>query len=656
VTRSAPGAAWLAVGAAGIAQLRPTDMNVRGASAAVASFAVTVAAGGVIASSLRLDGYGLAASLPPAYFLGLSCLPVASGLQWLRGRRASTTAIVIHVVLFVLIVWLTPLVLEGTPRFRSSYVNFGYVDPVLRGVGLLPDHFIYHNWPLFPVVMATIVRVAGISPLQLMAVFPIIMMLAYLVPLATILRTIAIHAGGSGEDSGRVATHGHVAWPAGLWLFAVFNWTSQDYFSPQAVAYLLFVTWLAVLVHVVIRRKGELTTGTTIALLGLFSLIVLTHVLTSLEVLGVLVALTAARLLRRPTLVVTCGLIFIVWQLNMAGPFFAFYADRLHETLLDISDFVQVNLASRVSGSPEHAQIVLLRILVTGTVFALAGLAVLVRLLGSGRSRGVVFGIAFLVGIAFVAPASVYGGEMLIRVLLFSLPILAGLAVTAFGTRAYRLLLVAIVIVMAPIHILTHYGNELHDYVSPGEIAGFEFVSSSLPPANIFGGYPGGNFEQTALLDSRNSYLSRGVLPSELDDFLDPTLHHTWDHKDRPTYVLLSRGDDAAMDLFQNRPGFIYDVKSVLDRDPAFTVVHANPDVTIYHWQPKTTATEPSGGNAETTAEAGVASGGLWWVGPASLVAVVAMVLLELGKSLRPDRPLRRLADRATSPLVVIAL
>jgi hypothetical protein len=637
-------------------QLRPTDVILRSTSWGIAVFAVTLAAGGVMASPLRLDGYGLAASLPPAYFLALICLPLASGLQWLRGRQASTTAIVVHVVLFVLIVWLTPLVLEGTPRFRSSYVNFGYVDPVLRGVGLLPDRFIYHNWPLFPVAMATFVRATGISPLLLMAVFPITMMLAYLVPLATILRTIAIHATGSGEDSGRVATHAHLAWPAGLWLFAVFDWTSQDYFSPQAVAYLLFVTWLAVLVHVVIRRSGELTRGTTIALLGLFSLIVVTHVLTSLEVLGVLVALTAARLLRRPTLVVTCGLIFIVWQLNMAGPFFAFYADRLHETILDISDFVQVNLASRVTGSPQHAQIVQLRILVTGTLFALAGLAVMVRLLGSGRSRGVVFGIAFLFGIAFVAPASVYGGEMLIRVLLFSLPILAGLAVTAFDTRAYRLLLVAAIIVMAPIHILTHYGNELHDYVSPGEIAGFEFVTSSLPPANIFGGYPGGNFEETALLDARNSYLSRGVLPSGLEDFLDPNLHHAWDHKDWPTYILLSRGDDAAMELFQDRPGFIYDVKSVLDRDPAFRVVHANPDITIYRWQPKTTATEPSAGNDQTGADAGIASGSFWWLSPVSLGAVIGMVLLELAKSLPPDRASRRLADRATWPLVVLAL
>ena len=570
-------------------QLRPTDEILRSTSWGLAAFAVTLAAGGVAGSSLRLDGYGLASSLPPAYYVGLICLPLASGVQWLRGRQASTTAIVIHVVLFVLIVWLTPLLLEGTPRFRASYVNFGYVDPVLRGVGLLPDRFIYHNWPLFPVAMATLVRATGISPLLLMAAFPVVMILAYLVPLAAILRTIAIHE--TGEGSERVAAYAHVAWPAGLWLFAVFDWTSQDYFSPQAVAYLLFVIWLAVLVHVVVRRAGELTMTTTIALLGLFSLIVVTHVLTSLEVLGVLAALTAARLLRRPTMVVTCGLIFIVWQLNMAGPFFGFYADRLHESLLDINDFVRVNVASRVTGSSQHAQITQLRILVSGTLFALAGLAVLVRLLGSGRSRGVVFGIAFLIGIAFIAPASVYGGEMLIRVLLFSLPVLAGLAVAAFGTRAYRLLLVAVITVMAPIHILTHYGNELHDYVSPGEIAGLEFVSASLPPANTFGGYPAGNFENTALLDARNSYLSRGVVPSGLEDFLDPTLHHGWVHKDWPTYVLLSRGDAAAMELFQDRPGFISDVKSVLDRDPAFRVVYVNPDITIYHWQPKTIST-----------------------------------------------------------------
>jgi hypothetical protein len=44
------------------------------------------------------------------------------------------------------------------------------------------------------------------------------------------------------------------------------------------------------------------------------------------------------------------------------------------------------------------------------------------------------------------------------------------------------------------------------------------------------------------------------------------------------------------------------------------------------------------------------------WLEPVSLATVVAMVLLELGKSLPGDHPYRRLADRATRPLVVLAI
>jgi hypothetical protein len=61
-------------------------------------------------------------------------------------------------------------------------------------------------------------------------------------------------------------------------------------------------------------------------------------------------------------------------------------------------------------------------------------------------------------------------------------------------------------------------------------------------------------------------------------------------------------------------------------------------------------------GHGQSGADAGGASGSLSWLGPVSIAAVVAMVLLELGKSLPRDRSFRRLADRATWPLVVLAL
>jgi len=61
-------------------------------------------------------------------------------------------------------------------------------------------------------------------------------------------------------------------------------------------------------------------------------------------------------------------------------------------------------------------------------------------------------------------------------------------------------------------------------------------------------------------------------------------------------------------------------------------------------------------GHGQSGADAGDAPGSLLWLGPVSIAAVIAMVLLELGKSLPRDRSFRRLADRATWPLVVLAL
>jgi hypothetical protein len=63
-----------------------------------------------------------------------------------------------------------------------------------------------------------------------------------------------------------------------------------------------------------------------------------------------------------------------------------------------------------------------------------------------------------------------------------------------------------------------------------------------------------------------------------------------------------------------------------------------------------------SDGNGQIGAATGLPLASLWWLGPVSLGAVVAMVLLELGKSLPPGDPFRQLADRATWPLVALAL
>lgn len=558
---------------------------------------------GLGASSLRLDGFGLVGSLPAMYYVGLAMLPLASGIEGRRGREASSLLIVLHVLVFILVIWSTPLLLEGTPRFRTAYQNFGDVDPLVRGVGLLPSQFIYHNWPLFPIIMAVLVQ-TGLSSLTLLGWFPVIISVAYLMPLTAMLwltandtsRLADIARGeakksqqgreGQGEDwaadPAAVLKRGG-QWSLPLWIFPVFNWTGQDYFSPQAFAYLLFLVWVSVLMFVALRRDGRFSVQTIVVTLFLFLLIVMTHLLTSLFGLGVLAALLLTRLVRGPAVLVASLLVFIFWQVGGAAPFYALYGDQVVKTILDVPSFIQMSLGDRLLGSPEHAQIAQLRTLVSFLVFAIGALAAVLLIRRRPIQRSTKFALAFLGGLSVILPGSVYGGEIAIRVLLFGLPMLSVLVAGAMRFRIFPIAVLAALVVMAPLHMLTHYGNEQFDYVSPDELAGYQYIGDELAPANIIGGYPAGRFTNTVRLDARNPTVPLNELQPTVNDYLLPGAYR-WRNENWPVYVVISRGDRASMALFYNRPTFMLEILAVVQSDPRFQRVFRNDDMVIYRW------------------------------------------------------------------------
>jgi hypothetical protein len=548
-----------------------------GAFPEVASIALTVLGTILLAvslavSHLHLDGFGLVGSLPVTYYVGLACLPLASSLLWTRPRGGAV--LVAGLVIFVLFVWMTPLVLEGEPRFRTSYLSYGYVDPIVRGQGLMPDKFFYHNWPLFPLFFGWLVSTFHVQPMTLMGWFPAVIVLLYLVPLGGILRL----------TTASIRERVPQAWAAGLWLFLVFDWSGQDYFSPQALSYLMFLGWAWILAWVALRRDGRFGRRETAATLALFGLIVLTHVLTALLALGALAALTVAGMLRRPSLVVTTAVLFVGWQVYVAAPFFAFYGPHLVAALLSAQDFLLLNLTNRIGGAPQHETVATLRVVAAIIAFGMGALGIARFLVHRPIPRETRFAIVFLLGIAIIAPVSVYGGEMLIRVLLFSLPMLAVLTLRAFDAAPIRTVLAASLLVAAPFHMVTHYGNELYDYVSPGEVTGYELIADRLAPANVYGGYPAGVFLRSATLDARNVFPPTASTQLALVAFQDPAAAH-WLHRDWPVYVAVSRGDDGAATLFYNDPTFVERLLAQLGREPdRFRLVYRNPDIAIYRW------------------------------------------------------------------------
>jgi hypothetical protein len=559
---------------------------------AISALCLTI---GVAGSSLELNDIGLAKSFPVSFYLGLLLLPLASACLWLTNRKVDGIVLAQLLVLLT-VIWLVPYFLEETARFRSSYKNYSAVDWLVRGDGFAPDVVVYHNWPFFPVITSAAMKVTGISPTQLMGLFPFVIQLAYLFPLTYLLRVF--------RPSGNT-------WWAGVWFFYLFNWTGQDYFSPQAFAFFLFLSLLALFAHITARNGGVFQTRTMALFLALYGCIVLTHVLTAGIIVAMVAMLTLGRQLKQRSVLVAATVMFIAWQLYGASSFFHFSEDRIEDNILDLQDFFNLNVGSRLAGSPDHILVGRLRMAITLIAGGVALTCFLMRIteredrrnlflirrgadttwqaITSLRIRNLMyiwqpapFAVFCFLGLVMVAPLYVYGGEMLIRSLLFSLPAFALLVAGAFAWRTPAIAVVAMFAIVAPLHMVARYGNELYDYVSPAEVQGFNYVST-IGPANVYGAYPAAAFENTSQLDWRYGIKPGKSKPPDFDGYLRPDQHH-WRNPDWPIYVALSRGDDAAAHLFYNRDNFIDQLEDEISRRCNFVPVFQNPDFALYRY------------------------------------------------------------------------
>jgi len=550
---------------------------------------------GMATSSLELTDYGIAKSFPVSFYLGLFLLPLASACLWFTNRRVDIIVLV-QLLLLLIAIWLSPYLLEETARFRSSYKNFSAVDWLLDGNGFEPDLVIYHNWPFFPVLMSGVMKVTGLSPTQMMGLFPFFIQLAYLFPLTYLLRVF--------RPAGN-------AWWAGVWFFFLFNWTGQDYFAPQALAFLMFLCLLALFAHITARKDGYFGAPSMALVLGLYGCLVLTHVLTAGAVVAIMAALTLSGQMKQRSVVLACGVMFVAWQIYGASSFFEFSQDRIEDNILDLQDFFNLNVGSRLAGAPDHIVVGRLRMVLALVAGAVAAICFLMRVTerhdrrtlglmrqGAGTTRDAIaslgqrslmyiwqpapFAVFCFIALIAVAPLYVYGGEMLIRSLLLSLPAFALLVAGAFSWRTPIIAVVALMAVVAPLHMIARYGNELYDYVSPAELEGFNYVST-LGPANVYGGYPAGTFENTRQLDWRYGIKPGKSKPPDADGYLHPD-QHSWFNPDWPIYVALSRGDDAAARLFYNQPQFIDTLKTAISSRCQFEPVFENEDFALYKW------------------------------------------------------------------------
>ena len=188
------------------------------------SAAIAWAAGLSTTDLDRMDGYGLLAAVGPGWFLALGLLAVHFALTlWAKPRIPGIFGA--YVTGLVIMVHGTTAVLYELPRYTWTYKHFGVVESLIASGGHIDRSLdIYNNWPGFFALGAWLSESAGVGPIAYAGWAQVFFSLCTVAALMFALRGLAISE--------------RVRWTT-VWLFVVADWVGQNYFSPQALAFVL---------------------------------------------------------------------------------------------------------------------------------------------------------------------------------------------------------------------------------------------------------------------------------------------------------------------------------------------------------------------------------------------------------------------------------
>ncbi|GAA0405702.1 lipopolysaccharide biosynthesis protein [Streptomyces luteireticuli] len=556
-----------------------------------------------------MGGLGLVSVLPTATLVGTAVL-VAAFAAALVPARPRTWLLAAVLLATVVSLHALPAVLEDRPRFATAWQHLGFLDHIDRTGTAAPDLDARWSWPGFFALAALAARACGAHDLtELLRWWPLAVQLACLAPLALLLR--AVRAGWRAK------------WTA-LWFFALCGWVGQDYFSPQALNYLFYLLFVAVLL-VWFRWPGQLSgkrvpgerrvepadrarlTALLALLIALFAASVASHQLTPFVMLGVLTVLVLARRSTLRGLPLLCGVMLAVWIGFLAEPYWSGHFNELFGGLGSLGGNVSSSVSGRIEGgNPVHKFVLYVRVALAGGVLAFAALGWWRR-----RRAGVSdVSLTVLTCVPFLAfGMQSYGGEVALRVFLFAVPgacVLAALALFPGAARRARSLAGPLAALAAGLllifgFLVARWGNEDFERVRAGEVAAMDYVyahdrptvrllwMSSDPVNNVTPALPWGARDMERVL-YEPTLAPRNPGPSGVPDLVKSL------RKAGPnSYLVVNRGQSANLEL---SAGYATDwdgrMRSSLNASPELRRVLANDDAVLYELRSKPSGTAPA--------------------------------------------------------------
>jgi hypothetical protein len=176
---------------------------------------------------------GLAGALAPIYWIGLVCAALLFVGATFRQRIAKKTALATIVIVTGYYHAVMPFATR-LPRFFWTTRHSAVVDYITQNGSVNRNIDIYHNWPAFFGANSVFSSVSAADPLYYARWSHLVITLMCLVALLALVEAF---------------THDQRLQLTAMFFFVVGQWTGQEYFSPQAVAFFLLLALLAVVVR-----------------------------------------------------------------------------------------------------------------------------------------------------------------------------------------------------------------------------------------------------------------------------------------------------------------------------------------------------------------------------------------------------------------------
>lgn len=542
---------------------------------------------------------GLMSVLPVSFWLGLGLVTAAFCIAVTRRQERSWLPPACVLALIAML-HATPTILYGTLRYSWAWKHVAVIDYILRHGRLnlnLSQLSAYQAWPGFFTANAVLDRAGGLSSsLSYASWAPVIFEVAFLGPLLLIFR--------------QFTTDKRLVW-TGVWFFYLGNWIGQDYLSPQATAYFLYLVVLAVIVRWLLPARSMTKAGAEsanaarasappgkLALLVLVPMIVgiaTIHQLTPLMLLSALVALWLFRQGLPKRVLILAGVITIGWILIAAR---SFLASNLYWIVESIGH-PDANTKSTLVDLSQvtHGQVIVAKIdrLLSAGIWMLAVVGVWRRRRYRRLDRP--FLLLALSPLPLIVSNN-YGGEMLFRVFFFALPFVAIFAASSLfpSSRKGRSWLASVSLFVVAALLLggfsfSYYGKEQANYFSPEEVAAGTWVYSNAPPRSLIlsvtSNWPY-SFQHYELYDYEWFALDSATVRRDIMRDPAATLAKIMAAPRHPTaYLVFTRGQAAEVAGLGLLPaGAVDRVEQAVLQSPDFRVVYRNNSALVLTLQP----------------------------------------------------------------------